>query len=168
MEESREVPDTLNAVLEYPEGFAVNLSSTFNNQTASESGFQILGTEGTLVLGNELTLYPETAREDNRWIVNSWPKALEEAYYRDPKVREAELGDKRKPADKLQQFGKEGADPTAAHFEHWADAIRTRTPFWEDAVVGHHAAACAHMVNQAAQQRRVVEWDFTKDDIKSA
>ena len=53
--ESREVPDTLNAVLEYPEGFAVNLSSTFNNQTSAESGFQILGTEGTTVLGGGLT-----------------------------------------------------------------------------------------------------------------
>jgi hypothetical protein len=33
--------------------------------------------------------------------------------------------------------------------------------------VGHYAAACAHMVNQAAQQRRLVEWDFAKDDIKA-
>ena len=31
--DSREVPDTLNAVLEYPEGFTVNLSSTFQQST---------------------------------------------------------------------------------------------------------------------------------------
>jgi predicted dehydrogenase len=47
----REVPDTLNAILEYPEGFVVNLSSTFNNQAAAESSFQFLGTEGTITLG---------------------------------------------------------------------------------------------------------------------
>jgi predicted dehydrogenase len=164
--ENRDVPDTLNAVLEYPEGFAVNLSSTFNNQGTSENGFQILGTEGTLVIGDGLTFYPERAREDNRWIVESWPKALEDAYYRDPKVREAELGDIRK-ADKPQQLGRDSNDPTIAHFGHWGDAIRTRKPYWEDVSVGHHAAACAHMVNQAAEQRRLVEWDFAKDDIKA-
>ena len=89
--ESRDVPDTLNAVLEYPEGFAVNLSSTFNNQVKAEGCFQILGTEGTIDLGGELTYYPEFAYEDNRWIVESWPRHLEEAYWKDPKVKQAEL-----------------------------------------------------------------------------
>ena len=65
--ESRDVPDTLNAMLEYPEGFVVNLSSTFNNQTSAEGSFQFLGTEGALTLGGGLTFYPETAVEDNRW-----------------------------------------------------------------------------------------------------
>ena len=49
--ESRDVPDTLNAILEYPEGFTVNLSSTFNNQSSSEASFTFLGTEGTLSVG---------------------------------------------------------------------------------------------------------------------
>ena len=48
--ESRDVPDTINAMLEYPEGFAVNLGSTFNNEFASEAGFQVLGTEGGLTI----------------------------------------------------------------------------------------------------------------------
>jgi len=46
--ESRDVPDTLNAILEYPEGFTVNLSSTFNNQLSADGSFQFLGTEGRL------------------------------------------------------------------------------------------------------------------------
>ena len=46
--ESRDVPDTLNAILEYPEGFTVNLSSSFNNEMQAEAGFQVLGTEGSL------------------------------------------------------------------------------------------------------------------------
>ena len=167
--ENRDVPDTLNALLEYPEGFAVNLSSTFNNQGTSENGFQILGTEGTLVIGEGLAFYPERLREEsreNRWIVESWPKGLEDAYYRDLKAKEAELGSNRKP-ETPQQLGRDSSDSTPAHFGHWGDSIRTRKPYWEDVSVGHHAAACAHMVNQAAQQRRLVEWDFAKDDIKA-
>ncbi len=167
--ESREVPDTLNAILEYPEGFVVNLSSTFNNQTSAEGSFQILGTEGTITLGDGLNFYPETAVEDNRWIVDSWTRALEDAYYRDPKVRESELPGTRKPkvVEGPAEFREQGQDATVLHFGHWLDSIRTRQPYWEDALAGHRAAACAHMVNLAAKQRRTVEWDFAKDDIKA-
>ncbi|MCS7314881.1 MAG: Gfo/Idh/MocA family oxidoreductase [Bryobacterales bacterium] len=168
--ESREVPDTLNAILEYPEGFVVNLSSTFNNQAAAEGSFQFLGTEGTITLsGGGMSFYPERAIEDNRWIVESWPRHLQEAYYRDPKVRETELPGTRKPRaiEGPQEFYQEGLDATTVHLGHWLEAIRTRKPYWQDAVQGHHAAACAHMVNLAAKQLRVVEWDFARDDIKA-
>ncbi len=167
--ESRDVPDTLNAILEYPEDFVVNLSSTFNNQTSAEGSFQFLGTEGALTLGGGLTFYPETAVEDNRWIVESWPKRLEDAYYKDPKVRETELVNTRKARvlDGAQQFREEGRDATVAHFGHWLESIRTRKPYWEDAAAGHRAAACAHMVNLSVAQQRMVQWDFTKDDIKA-
>jgi len=167
--ESREVPDTLNAVLEYPEGFVVNLSSTFNNQTGNEAGFQFLGTEGGLALGGNLYFYPEVAVEDNRWIVDSWPRALADAYYRDPKIREIELPQTRQPKliDGPAQFRQEGLDATISHLANWVQSLRTRKPYWEDALAGHHAAAGAHMINLSARQRRLVEWDFARDDIKA-
>lgn len=168
--QSREVPDTINGVLEYPEGFAVNLSSTFNNQSAGETGIQILGTKATLTLGGGgLSVTPETATDDNRWIVEAWPRDLEDAYYRDPKVRQAEV-----PATHPSRtifagdhYREEGPEMTVLHLGHFLDSIRTRKPYWEDAVVGHHAAACAHMVNLSVRERRAVEWDFAKDDIKA-
>lgn len=167
--DGRDVPDTLNAILEYPEGFTVNLSSTFNNQTSAEGSFQILGTQGAIALSSgALTFYPEMAAEDNRWIVDSWPRRLEDAYYRDPKVREAELVDTRKPVlkDATQEFREQGQDPTIAHTGHFLDSVRSRKPYWEDATRGHRAAACAHMINFSARQKRQVEWDFDKDEIR--
>lgn len=166
--ESREVPDTLNAILEYPEGFTANLSSTFNNQLSSEGGFQILGTEGSIVIGGGLTFFPEKVVEDNRWIVESWPRALEEAYYRDPKVIESELTPPKDPRKgEPERFRDEGADPTIAHFGHFFDSVRTRKPYWEDATAGHRAASCAHLVNLSVKRKRMTEWDFEKDDIRS-
>jgi predicted dehydrogenase len=167
--ESRDVPDTINAILEYPEGFVVNLSSSFNNQTQAEGNFQILGTEGTITLGGGMTFYPEAAEEDNRWIVESWPRRLEEAYYKEAKVKEAELPSTRPPRirEGMQQFREEGWDSTVSHTGHWLESIRSRKPYWEDAGAGHRAAACAHMVNQSARTGRQVEWDFSRDDIKS-
>jgi predicted dehydrogenase len=168
--ENREVPDTLNAILEYPEGFTVNLSSTFNNETAGEGSFQFLGTEGTVNIGwGTLTYLPESAAEDNAWIVESWPKAMEEAYWNDPKVRKTEAKFNRAPKPKEQSthYREEGLESSIAHLGRFVEAVQTRKPFWEDATAGHHAAACAHMINRSAKTGRLVEWDFAKDDIKA-
>ncbi|MBL8177682.1 MAG: Gfo/Idh/MocA family oxidoreductase [Bryobacterales bacterium] len=165
---SRDVPDTLNAVLEYPEGFTVNLSSTFNNQLSAEGNFQILGTEGSILLGGGMTFQTEKAVEDNRWIVESWPVKLEEEYYKNPKIRESELPGTRKASLNTvsEQYQPDGADSTILHFSAWLDSIRTRKAPYENALIGHRAAACAHMVNLSVKQRRMVEWDFQKEDIK--
>lgn len=164
--ESREVPDTVNAVLEYPEGFTVSLGSSFNTAFSSGAGFEVLGTEGALTItGAGLGFYPENAREDNRWILASWPSGLAEAYYKDPKVIAAEVADR--PAAPPLQIKDDGPDATLAHVSNFLDAVRTRKPHWEDALAGHHAAACAHMINLSAKKRRLVEWDFAKDDIKA-
>lgn len=166
--ESRDVPDTINALLEYPTGFAVNLSSSFNNQSLGEGSFQFLGTEGTLALSyNTLQLLPEAGVEDNRWIVESWPKALEDAYFKDPKVRANEMPHTRKAKVKTagESWRAEGDESTVAHFAHWIESIRTRQPFWEDAQAGHRAAACAHMINQSAREERIIKWDFARNDI---
>jgi len=166
--ESRNVPDTLNGILEYPEGFAVSLSSTFNNEFSPQGGFQVLGTEGTLVIGDGVTFYPEKPVLDNRWIVESWPKALEDAYYRDPKVIATEVEPaKNYQKPEPQRFDDKGPDPTELHFGHFFESVRSRQPYWEDAVAGHHAAACAHLINLSARERRMTEWDFTRDDIRS-
>lgn len=166
---SRDVPDTLNAILEYPEGFVVNLSSTFNNQLSSEGGFQILGTEGSITLGNGLNFHAEAAIEDNKWIVDSWPSRLATEYYSNPKVREAELPQSRRSTltPVLESYRPQGADATLAHLSQWTESIRTRKAPYEDALVGHRAAACAHMVNQSAKTRSTVQWDFQKDEIRN-
>lgn len=166
--ESRDVPDTLNAVLEYPEGFTVNLSSTFNNQSASEANFQFLGTEGTLSIGDSLRYDPENVSEDNRWIVESWPSSLESKYWADPKVQRSEMPGLAKPAlaSGTQIFRPSGLDSTYTHFGHWLTAIRSGKPHWEDALVGHRAAACAHMVNRSVEESRQVEWNFAAESPK--
>ncbi len=169
--DSREVPDTLNAVLEYPEGFTVNLSSTFNNQlSGGEQGFQILGTEGSLVLGGGgLTFYPEHTHEDNRWIVESWPKKLQEAYYQDPKVLKAEVASSWLPKVSLgmERWEEDGKEAVVAHLEQFFECVRQRRQPFEDALTGHRAAAVAHLVNLSYQQKRVVAWDYQQERVKS-
>ena len=168
--ESRNVPDSINGIMEYPEGFVVSLSSTFNNQMAGGAGFQILGTEGSIQIGgNSLVFNAEHPVENNDWIVSGWPKKLEEDYYKDPKVRESEIPSSRKSNvyPVTEAHSEEGPDATVLHFQNFFDCVRKRRQPVEDAAAGHHAASCAHLVNISARERRFVYWDFNRDSMRS-
>jgi predicted dehydrogenase len=166
--ESRDVPDTLDAILQYPEGFTVNLSGTFNNQSASDRGIQILGTKGTLTLGRELIFTPEPGGDDNSWIVESWPSALEKAYYRDPKVIQSEMPRRWDPAviEGEERWSGVGRDSTTLHFENFHRSVKERKQPVEDVYAGHRAAAVAHLINLAAKHRKPVFYDRSRDNIK--
>ncbi len=164
---SRDVPDTINASLKYPNGFMVNLSGTFNNQGGAAGGMRFLGTEGTLVLGGDLTFIPENVNESNGWIVDSWPENLARAYYEDPTIRQAELPSSRE-AQTLQPqevYRAEGESAIQAHIREFFHAVREGTATREDAAVGHRAAACAHMINIALDREQIVHWDADKDTL---
>lgn len=167
--ESRDTPDSLNAVVRYPEGFTLNLSATLNNEFSSEGGVQILGTKGTLQLGGELVLTPELAIEDNGWIVASWSRALEEAYYRDPQVQRTEVVRRWPPQviEGSQRWQSIGRRDASTHMENFFRAVRTRQQPNEEAAIGHHAASVAHMINLAAKERRIVRWDHAADRLKA-
>ncbi|MEZ5366649.1 MAG: Gfo/Idh/MocA family oxidoreductase [Bryobacterales bacterium] len=160
---SRNVPDTLNAILRYPEGFTVNLSSTFNNESAG-TGFEFLGTEGSISLGYRgFTFQEEVVRENNSWITTSWPTELEEAYKR-KHPEEQRRPDRPEP----EEFMERGASDTRLHLAGFIDCVRTRKQPVEDVWAGHRAAACAHMINASAETGAVIRWDDDKNRIARA
>jgi len=65
-----------------------------------------------------------------------------------------EVGAAKRPKKRRGIFKDEGPKPIFAHFGHFFDPVRTRQPYWEDAVAGHHAASCAHLINLSAKERR--------------
>ena len=165
-QKTHEVPDTVNALLLYPEGFTANLSCTFNNEHGAASGLEILGTKGSLLLrGGTLTFRPEPARENNRWVVDSWPEALEKAYYDDPKVQAIESPSTwpGQISAGEESWQPEGRDAGYLHIENFLASVRTRHQPVEDALFGHRAASCAHMVNRSIRDKRMVEWDFAAE-----
>jgi len=168
--EGRDVPDTLDAILQYPEGFTVNLSGTFNNESGGGRAIQILGTKGTLSLGGrDLVFTPENIVEDNGWIVESWPSALERAYYNDPKIIQAERPQrwKARVISGEERWSGVGPNTNVLHFEAFGQAVRDRKQPVEDVFAGHRAAAVAHMVNMAAKHQKPIWWDRANDNIKA-
>jgi predicted dehydrogenase len=171
-QKTHEVPDTLNASAVYgKESFMVSLSATFNSASSGESGFAILGHEGSLSFrGDRLVFTPEHQVEDNGWIVSSWPSKLEAAYWADPKVERAEKPDTW-PAQmqgRGESWSEVGPDSTVIHVARFFDSVRTRKPSVEDGRRGHHACAVAHMVNESIRRKSPVYWDFERDVLKQA
>ena len=166
---SRDVADTINASLRYPEGFLVSLSGTFGNQRGGTGGMRIMGTEGTLVMGGGLRFIPEVVYESNQWVVESWPERLAEAYYQDTRHRLAEMPSTRAarviPGE--EEYRAEGEGSLRIHIAEFLDAIRNGTPTVEDAMVGHHAAACAHMINLSLEREAAVRWDAGRHALKA-
>ncbi|HQR31796.1 MAG TPA: Gfo/Idh/MocA family oxidoreductase [Blastocatellia bacterium] len=166
---SRDVPDTLDAILQYPEGFTVNLSGTFNNESGGGRSIEILGTKGSLSLGRDLIFSPESDGDDNGWIVDAWPSRLQDNYYKEPKVIEREVPRKWKPRAIPGEERWSGVGPNAnvLHMEAFLQAVKDRKQPVEDVFAGHRAAAVAHMVNLAARQRKPIFWDHSQDNIKA-
>jgi predicted dehydrogenase len=169
-QKTHEVPDTINASAVYgKEDFTVSLSGTFNSASAGESGFEILGNEGSLVFrGDRMAFTPEHIVEGNDWIVASWPTELEKAYRADPAVKSREMPETW-PAQLWSQsesWRQVGRDATFAHMARFFDSVRTRKPPVEDGRRGHHAAAVAHMVNESIRRKAPVTWDFARDVLK--
>lgn len=171
-QKTHEVPDTLNASAVYgKEKFSVSLSGTFNSSSAGESGFAIMGNEGSLVFrGDTMTFKPEHVVEGNDWIVTAWPSALEQAYWASPEVQKRE-----RPGTwpaQMQSQGESwrevGPDSTDIHMARFIDSVRTRKAPIEDGRRGHHAAAVAHMVNESIKRKTSVSWDFETDLLKKA
>jgi len=115
-----------------------------------------------------VTFKPEPRREDNRWVVASWPEAMEKAYYDDPKVQAIEspfLWDP-KMAGGVETWVAEGRDDTYTHIANFFASVKSRKQPVEDAVFGHRAAACAHMVNRSIREKTFVEWDAANERMK--
>jgi predicted dehydrogenase len=162
--QSRDVPDTLNAILRYPEGFTVNLSSTFNNSSAGY-GFHFLGTEGVIELGfRGYEMRKERVRENNDWIVESWPKELQEDY--DRKLEDAGDAKPQTDAPEPDEYRERSIGDNRLHLEAWLASVRSRKQPVEDVWAGHRAAACAHMINASAREGRLVQWDFEREKRK--
>jgi predicted dehydrogenase len=170
-QKTHEVPDTLSASAVYgKEKFMVALGGTFNNSGGGESGFAIMGNEGSLAFrGGRMTFTPERRREDNGWIVSAWPSELEKAYRSDPAVQKLENPDSW--PSRMESLGESwtevGPDSTVIHVARFIDSVRTRKPSVQDGRIGHRAAAVAHMVNESIKRKAPVYWDFEKDVLKA-
>jgi predicted dehydrogenase len=163
--DGREVPDTLDSLFEYPEGFHVNMGSTFNNASTPEQGMMFLGTKGSLVLhGSSMSIMAENPREGYSYSIDSWPKKLQEEFMAmDDHQEEAHPPLRQEGA---VEYRDQGPDSVVLHLAEFFDCVRSRKQCSENAEVGNYAAAAGHMVNISYRSGKRVFWDQASLSVK--
>jgi predicted dehydrogenase len=164
----REVPDQMSAIIEYPEGFTLNLTSTANNNHSFPL-LTIMGTEGTLeYYGTRLVYYAEPQLENYTYSTNHFSAAMKQKFAEvhdlDPQTMRprATSGMKAPPAEPIDTPGQES---TQAHLAKFYNSVRTRTQPVEDATMGGHCATVGHMVNLSFKARKEARWDKAKQAV---
>lgn len=166
--DGREVPDTLDALFDYGD-FCVNMASTFNSASTAGQGIQFLGTDGSLslALGAGMTELAEYKAEGYGYSIDSWPKAMQEAFMNEGNHRKESEGTGVKPTPENIAVETK-PDATVLHLANFFDSVRTRKPVYENAEVGHHAAAAGHMVNLSYRSGKRMVWDSATGNAKEA
>ncbi len=156
-----EVPDVVNTLFEYP-GFTYNVALTLNS-SAEGSGAYFMGTKGAIhISGRAMTFYQENPLDDFAWVVEAWPKRMQEAF-----VKKRGIAGINHPYPKgsctaplADEHYEVVGDPTDLHVRAFVDCVRSRKPTRETAVEGHNAALGAHIANISYRHgSRKVTWD---------
>jgi len=165
--DGREVPDTLDALFDYPT-FHVNMGSTMNNASGSQQGIQYLGTEGTLMvsLDKDMTLTSETVREGYQSQIDPWPQKLQEQFWAEGNHREESNPYVR--TEGTLDFKPGGPDAVIFHLNAFFDSVRTRREPVEGAEMGHRSASAGHMVNLSVRSGKKICWEASSETAKEA
>lgn len=158
----REVPDQITALVSYPQGFVLKLTTTVNN-AHPEPMLVVYGTKGTLEYnGSWMKYYDEPLRENFRYATHSWATETVKQY-----IRIMNLDDNQSPlvgsppqAAEPMHYRAEGGDSSdVAHLRNFYDAVRTGSDVIEDIRFGVNAVNVAHMVNISCKSGKVVRWN---------
>lgn len=134
-DDDREVPDTLSAIYEYPNGFHLNYSCYFGNDWFG-FGEQFLGNEGTLEVMNRSTLSYSPER-----FGGNPPERV-----------------KARQPIAMAMPGEDDAS-TNAHFQNFFDAIRGKGQVVAPVTAGHFGALTGHMATLSLRAGKKVLWD---------
>ena len=158
----REVPDQITALVSYPQGFVLKLSTTVNFGHP-EPMLMVYGTEGTLEYdGSSMKYTYQPPQESFGYATNSWPVKTVEQF-----KQILNLTEKQQPQSALKARAVEamtfeadkGHSADIAHLQNFYDGVRTGSGLIEDIRFGANAVRVGHLVNLACKTGQVVHWN---------
>jgi len=142
--DDRDVPDTLSAIYEYPNGMEINYSCYFGNDHYGY-GEQLCGTEGTIEVMNRQDLYFT------------------------PEEFKGKAPDNIKNRQKVHLNGKadfnEG-DGAINHFKNFIQSVLGKEKVIAPPTVGQQAAISGHMATLSFKSQKKVLWDDATSKVK--
>jgi predicted dehydrogenase len=150
--DNREIPDTLEAVWQYPGGTIVTFSQF--NASASQWSLpgcevELRGTKGTLYLfGNGYEVVPDPISNDEFPARTPLTRQQDSRYRRDAK-----------PLIEAKKVRAQGTGDTAPHARNFLDCVKSRAKCNCDIETGHRSTSATLLANIALKTHTVVDWD---------
>lgn len=160
--DGRDAPDVMLATMDYP-GFTLALRVNFASGGVTESfGIRFIGSEGTMEVDMDTVKLTRTPREaEYDYSIPNFPQKMQAQLAADFQKRA------------MQPVTPQSLEPSSesvfraprwfsAHREHhrnFIDGVRTRKPFFEDAVFGFRTAGPSLLTNTSMEEGRVCNWD---------
>jgi predicted dehydrogenase len=166
--DGRDAPDVMLALLDYPKQathpeFNLNLRVNFASGEPEELfGLRFYGSEGTMeATMNNLTLSHVPRETEPGYTLGSFSKKTQEEILKQYREKYPDnKAAKALKADKVEGF-EAPRSPSAhqIHHNNFYRAIRTRQPYFEDAVFGYRTAGPALLCNTSVYEKRICHWD---------
>lgn len=162
--DGRDVPDVMLATMDYAE-FNLVLRVNFKcGRSQEDFGVKFTGSEGVMSTGyNDLKIWKAPPEAEPGFTIDTFSKDVREkflAQYRKefPEKRSA-IG---APETAETYTPPRGRSAHLDHHRNFYNAVRTRKPFFEDAVFGFRAAGPALLTNVSMWENRPCNWDAEK------
>jgi predicted dehydrogenase len=152
MKDNREIPDTLEAVWQYPGGALVTFSQF--NATAAPwslpgSELELRGTLGTLYLhGDGYEVVADPISQDEFPALSPLERQLDSRYRKDAK-----------PQIQSRRVRSSSTADTAPHARNFLDCVKSRARCNCDIEIGHRSTSATLLANIALKTRCLLDWD---------
>ena len=162
--DGRNVPDVMNSIFEYKEGFVADIYVNLCNSYPTRS-ITVMGSEGSLVeeRGQLIRYYEPVDHEVQSYGTMQWPSAMRAAYY-EQKGWTAN-GRPKQPLPPPKQPDEIKIERGPSHAEWFITSLREGKPSRENAEEGHYAAGAAHVANMAYRKGKRQRWDYKTNKV---
>lgn len=172
--DGRDVPDVMLGVYDYPAvgrmpAFNLALRVNFVNGASESSGFRFVGSEGTLAIGNGVTVSKVPRESEPGFTIETFPQSVQQEFvrqYRDKYPQSTPTADALRPQSEERYNPPRGYNDHRDHHRVFFESVRSRKAVTEDATFGIRAAGPALLSNLSHFNQRVYEWDPQTMQVK--
>ena len=157
--DGRDVPDVMLGLFDYAQGFNLACDVNFACGGSESEGFVFTGTEGSMTIGDGVTLYRVPRETEPGYNIDTFTQAMQEKFLEEYREKYP-LTQPSAGYSAVEKFSvPDGYSDSYDHLKNFFAAIRSRQPVVEDAVFGFRAAGAALLSNLSYERGAAVRWD---------
>ena len=158
--DGRDANDVVLGLFDYPQGFNLNLRVNFCAGGPESEGFVFTGSEGTLQIGEAVTLVRVPREKEPGLFIDSFADEMQVRIQKEYREKYPIPHPTGQPYAADEKYAApEGYHDRYDHFKVFFEAVRTRQPVVEDAVFGYRAAGAALLANLSMESGKIMHWD---------